>query len=321
MSNATAGHQTTLSFLHEDAGYAATPNDSDNKPFGLDAQANDLNFSNNPTRFYEPNSREAAQVVEQEFAGSWTLDFTLANPWWLQAIFGSPNTSGSGPYTHTYGVGTGGSPTSMRIIQGDENVGFERVLTGCVVQTADITFDVPGDITVSLSGNYADEPESDISVSAQPTVQREPLMTHHAALDRDGTTLEFTQSVTVSLSTGDELIYGLGSRNAVGHNPKALETDLDYSRIRQNTDDLQRAYGNDSTLQDSIDNTAAITITADNGKTGSAYNFFEVQMSDVFPSEHSTDGVGDPSADIEDALTEISPTTTIVAENDASSAR
>jgi hypothetical protein len=317
----TAGHQTTLSFLHEDAGFNSAPTDSDNKPFGYDATLSTLDGSHNAVRVFDPNDREAARIIEEEFSGSFTVDFTLANPWFFQEIFGSASTSGSGPYTHTFADGTGGSPTSMRILQGDNNAGFERVLTGCIVTEATISFDVPGEITVSLSGAYADEPDSSISVTSQPTVQREPLYTHHAEMTRDGTTLELVQSVTVSISTGDALIYGLGDRNAVAHNPKALETDLDYARIKENSDDIQRFYGNDSTLQADIDNTADVVITADNGKSGSSLNKVEWQLDAAKPAEHSRSGVGDPSADIEDELSELPLTTTVVAENDASSAR
>jgi hypothetical protein len=317
----TAGHQTTLSFLHEDNGFNSSPTDSDNKPFGYDATLSTLDGSHNAVRVFDPNDREAARIVEQEFSGSFTVDFTLANPWWFQEVFGSASTSGSGPYTHTFADGTGGEPTSMRILQGDQNAGFERVLTGCIVTDVDISFDVPGQITVSLSGAYADEPDSSISVSSQPTVQREPLMTHHAQLDRDGTTLDLIQSVGLSISTNDALIYGLGDRNAVAHNPKSLQYDLDYAEIVENADAVQRFYGNDTTLQEDIDNEAAITITADNGKTGSAQNKIEWKLTDVFPNEHSRSGVGDPDADIEDELSEISPTVTVVAENDDSSAR
>jgi len=317
----TAGHQTTLSYVHEDAGFNSSPNDTDNKPFGYDATLSTFDGSHNAVRVFDPNSREAARVVEQEFTGSFTVDFVLANPWFFQEVFGAASTSGSGPYTHEFGDGTGDAPTSMRIFQGDDSNGFERVLGGCIVTSADISFDVPGQITVSLSGAYADEPTTDITVTGQPTVQREPLMTHHATLDRDGTTLSLTQSVGLSIATNDALIYDLGSRTAVAHNPKQYEYDLDYTRIVENTNDLERFYGNDTTLQDQIDNTAAITITADNGKSGSAQNKVEWQLSDVFPADHSRSGVGDPAADIEDALTEIAPTVTVVAENDDSEAR
>jgi len=317
----TAGHQTTLSYVHEDAGFNSSPDDTDNKPFGYDATLSTFDGSHNAVRVFDPNSREAARVVEQEFAGSFTVDFTLANPWFFQAIFGEPSTSGSGPYTHTYGDGTGGAPTSLRLFQGDANSGFERVLGGCIVSSVDISFDVPGEITVSLSGAYADEPTTDISVTSQPTVQREPLMTHHATLDRDGTTLSLTQSLSLSIATNDALIYDLGNRRAVAHNPKQYTYDLDYTRIIEDTTDIERFYGNDTTLQDSIDNTAAITITADNQKSGSAQNKVEWQLADVFPTDHSRSGVGDPAAVIEDQLAEIAPTVTVVAENDASEAR
>jgi hypothetical protein len=127
--------------------------------------------------------------------------------------------------------------------------------------------------------------------------------------------------VRLSITTNDALIYDLGSRTAVAHNPKQYTYDLDYTRIVEDTTDVERFYGNDTTLSDTIDNTAAITITADNGKTGSAQNKVEWQLEDVFPTDHSRSGVGDPSADIEDALTEIAPTVTVVAENGDSEAR
>lgn len=320
-SNATAGHQTTLSFLHEDNGFNSAPNDTDHKPFGYGATADTLDISHNPTRLAEPNDRRAKKVIEQEFSGSWSVSFDLTNPWWLQSIFGAPSASGSAPYTYTYGVGVGGSPTSVRIFKGDDGVGFERVLGGCIVTDASVQIDVPGTITVTLNGAFADEPDSSISVTDQPALQRDPLQTHETELSRDGSVLGLVQSATLDITTNDTLLYELGSRNAVTHNPKALDVDLSQTRIKTDVSDRERAYGNDSTLQDSIDNTVPITITADNGKSGSAYNFVEFQLADVFPSDFSETGIGDRNSDIEAELSEIPVDATVVAENDSSEAR
>lgn len=319
-SQPAAGHQTTLSFLHEDDGFAQTPTDDDPKPFGYDATLSTFDGSHNAVRVFDPNSREAARVIEQEFSGSFTVDATLANPWWLQEIFGAPDTTGLDPSTHTYGANTGGEPTTMRIRQGNDGTGFRRILAGAVATDVTVDFNVPGEISLSITGAYADEP-SDATVESQPAVQREPLMTHHASMTRGGTTLELVQSVTVSIATNDAMIYDLGSRTPATNNPKALEYDLDYTKVVTSSDDVERFYGNDTTLQESIDNTADIVIDADNGKTGSALNRLSFELDDVFPGEHSRSGVGDPQADLEDQLSEISPTVTVIAENDDGDAR
>lgn len=316
----TAGHQTTLSFLHEDAGFNSAPNDSTHKPFGYGATADTLELSNNPIELLEPNDRRTADIIEREFSGSWSISFDLTNPYWAQAIYGPPSTSGSGPYTHTYGVGTGGQPTSMRIFKGDENVGFERVLGGCIINDASVEYEVPGTITVTLNGAYADEPDSSITVTDQPAVQRDPATTHETELTRDGTTLGLVQSASLDITTNDALIYELGSRTATAHNPKRIEFDLSVNRIKADTSDRNRGYGNDTTITDSVDNQVPIVITSDNGESGSAYNFFEWQLDDVFPSDFSETGIGDPETDIENELSEVPVDATFVAENDESSA-
>lgn len=313
---ATAGHDARLSYDWED-GFRTAPATADKKPFGVDATLSTEDGSNNATRLFEPGDPEAVQIIEQQFSGSWTAEFTLSNPWFLRAVITESTASGTSPTTHTFD-GFPGDP--MRIYHGSENSGTYYALEGCVVTSATFTFNIPGTVDVSLEGAYASKNADEASFT-QPTINERALSYHDSVLRRGGTSLSFTQSLTVSVSLNVDMVQELGDRIAVDYSPKQRNTEITYARIAENSDDQQRAYGGATTLQDKVENTAALEVEASNGKTGADRNLVRLEMTDVFPDSVSRSGIGDGSSNLEDELSEMSPTISAVAENDNASAR
>jgi len=313
---ATAGHDALLSYDWED-GFLTAPATADKKPFGVDATLSTEEGSNNAVRLFEPSSNEAVQIIEQEFAGTWTAEFTLSNPWFLRAIFGTASSSGTAPTTHTYD-GPIGDP--MRLFHGNENTSAYYALEGCVAQTVTFTFNIPGTVDVSIEGAYATKNDDDPSFT-QPTINERALSFHDAELTRAGSTLSFVQSLNLTVNLNADMVYELGNRTAVDYSPKQRNTTLDYARIVQNTDDQERAYGGATSIQDKVENTADFVASASNGKTGTDLNKVELQLNNVFPDSVSRSGVGDATADLEDELSEMAPTIKAVAENGIASAR
>lgn len=313
---ATAGHQALLSYDWE-AGFRNAPLSPDKKPFGYNATLSTEEGSNNAVRLFEPGDPEAVDIIEQNFDGSFTVDFTLSNPWFLRALITEASSSGTSPTTHTFD-GFPGDP--MRIFHGNEAASNYYALEGAVVQTATFTFNIPGEVEVSLDGAYAYKNSDDPSFT-QPTINERALSYHDSRLTRDGTDLSFVQSLTVTVNLNVDMIPELGDRIAVDYSPKQRNTTVDYARIVQDDSDQQRAYGGATSIQDSVENTVPMQVEASNGKTGADKNLIRLEFTGAFPDSVSRSGIGDGSADLEDELNEMIQGISAVAENGVSTAR
>ena len=326
---AAAGHHARVSYLWENdtngnPDFAtSSPDDTDHKPFGSDATLNTMEGSNNAVRVFDPGSREAREVIEQNFQGSWSVEFTLTNPWFLRGVLHNEvQTSGTdAPYTHTF---NGDIPYSLRIVQGTETVGSERELLGCVIASMDISATVGGMVTVTVDGAYADEAfDGSATLTSQPIVQQRPLHFAHASVSRGGSTLSLIQNASLSIDNNTDLIPELGTRTAVDYSPKQRTADIQYGDIVEDTDEVQRMYGGSTATspEATVENTEDIVFTFDNGQTGEDKNSLTLTLNDAFPDSYGRSGAGDPESDLEGTLSEMAPSIAAEADNDAASAR
>lgn len=316
---ASAGHDATWFYYWEDDFADGSPSDANPKPFGADLTIETFEGSHNATRLFEPNNRQAQQIIEQEFAGSWASSFVLTNPWWLGGVLTEATTSGSeAPYTHTY---DGETPQTLHIVNGTETTGVEREVFGAYIVSASISVDVMGNVEVSLDGVYADE-EKDPSgtIESQPTIAEKALHFGDAQLQVDGDTLSLVQSIDLSIENNTDSIFEIGSRHAVDFSPKALEVTLSFTDIvNESHDHLDRFYGSSNSIDEPAGNEDAI-FRFDNGESGEDKNSLEFEVADLFPDAYSRDGVGDPTADLTGSLSGIPATVTAEAENSESEA-
>lgn len=323
MPPARSGRHAGLLYYWEDAGFKLTPNDTDAKPFGANATLDTREGSHNAVRVFNPQSREAAQIIEQNFSGSFTVSFELTNPWWLGAVI-SPATSsgvdtdGDGTadyYEHTF---DGDDPRSMRLISPVEGVG-EEALKGCVVASASISADVPGNPQINLNGAYASEEilEEGSTSETQPQLAERALTHRQATLTVAGGSQSRIQSVSADIENNTDLVDELGASEPVDYSPKKREPSVDYTDIVQDQSEQKRFYGDSAATspQTSIDNDVEIRLKFDNGKTGTDKNTLELILGGSFPDTYSRDGVGDAEADLEGELQEMVRTVTAVAEN------
>ncbi len=315
-----AGHRARLSYLWEDNGFASPPDDTDQKPFGADATLDTLQGSNNAVEVFQPNTREATEIIEQQFQGSWSISFTLTNPWWLAAVISTASTSGSSePYTHTY---DGDIPTTMQLVQGTEQVGSERILKGCVVTSAEISTQVGGMVEISLDGAYADEELIEgASLVEQPVIQYRPLHFGHATMSDGDSTYSLVQNVSVSIENNIDLIQEIGTRTAVDYSPKIRSTSLSWSDITEDDDELKDMYGGNTSVQETVENTSDVSILFDNRKTGADKNTLQVDLEGVFSNEYGRSGIGDPEADLQGSMSDMTVGVSVTAENDQAQAR
>jgi len=306
---AVAGSDTRITYLWEDDGSgnpkfaASSPNDSTYKTFGFDARLTDGGFDNDPVNLFDPASREAAERIARTFQGTWTIEFTLSNPWFWKAVLADPTTTGgSAPYTHSF---DGDTPYPMRIILGEEVNTNERVLIGCVASTCTLETSDGGAATVTLSGAYADESESSGSLQSQVSESRDALMFADGSLTFDSTTYSVVQNVSLTIENNISLIPELGSRTMVDYSPKVRDTTVDWEKIVENDDILKDGYGGSSggtSPQSRVDGDDEFSgsFVFDNQGSGSGLDKHTINFAGTFPDSFDRSGYGDPTTELTD---------------------
>lgn len=309
------GAHSTLVYYWEDNGFKSSPNDSNPKAFGKDAELSAFEGSRNAVELFDPNDREVAEWIEQEFSGSWTADFTLGigNPWWNKAVLDTPSTSGtSAPYTHTY---DGQEPSSLQIVTGNTKSGEDWLLGGAVVATATISIEVPGNITVSLDGAYSSLEEAEPTTQeAQVTHDTEAATFAKGSLSIGGTVQRLIQSLTLTIANNTDPVLELGAEEPVDFSPKGRMLTVDHVQTRDNQSDdaIDRFLGGQTLSAPSED---AMVIDIDNGETGSAKERLKYDLTGAFPNEFSVNNTGNPDSDIENSVTNRPVGVTATAEN------
>jgi len=314
------GAHSTLVYRWEDAGWKADPNDSSPKTFGKDASLTTFEGSRNAVETFAPNSREVEEWIEQNFDGSWAVDFVFANPWWLRGLIDTASTSGSSaPYQHAF---SGEEPSSLQIVTGNTKSGEDWTLKGCVIASANISVEVTGNVTVSINGAYADLEEGQpASQESQVAEEDEAFNFVDASLAIGGTTQRLIQSLTLTIANNTDLVNELGSETAVDFSPKARMLTVDHVQTRDDASDdgIERFLGSATTLQAPSED--AITVLLDNGKSGGSKQSVKFDLTSAFPNEFSVDNTGDPDSNIENNLTNRPVGITATAENDDSTAK
>jgi hypothetical protein len=308
-SGVSAGHQTTLSYLWEDS-FGVGPSsisDSTHKLPGADPTVGTTEGSNAVRRVFRPAKRAAIDQIAMLFEGSFSLSFSLTNPWWLRTLLGAPTPSGSGPdYTYDYGLSQDGEPDTMQIYEGHEQSGKARVLQGCMVTSATIDTAVEEEASVTLNGAYADETIQS-SIPTQPTKEVDPLTFAEGSISVGGTTEKYVQSMTLDLQNTIDPVREMGTRFFIDYNPKTIEPSVDFGNIFDGDhDQLEQLFGGSgetSPLEDADDNDAAVEMTFDNGKTaGQGVNNGTFTISGTLVNSYDEGGIGDPRADLEETI-------------------
>lgn len=301
------GAQSRITYLWEDDGsgninYAGTPTDSTDKTFGYDVTADSIQISNNPLEFYDPNSAEQAAYVAANFAGSYSLSFTLANPWFWKAVITEATSDGTSPTTHDF---DGTPPWPMQVAVGDEANSHERTLKGVLVGTC--TLDVPenAEATVSLSGIFADEAEADSLSTSQVTETFDPLTFADGTLTTESNTYSLVQGATITVENNIGAVGELGSRTAVDYRYGPRVVSVDFSKLLEGDTLLNQTYGGSSPTAPAsrVDDDDEFTgsLVLDNGETGSSQNKQSLLFTGTFPESLDRTGAGDPAANrIED---------------------
>jgi hypothetical protein len=303
---ALTGAGTRVNWIREDSFTTAVLNPTPKVP-GANATLDTAEATNNGTRIYLPASRTAVDIKAGSFDGAWAISGALTNPWWLETIYGSPNTTdnGDGTYTHTFEMG---EPTSFQILEGYEtSTTAERALKGCVPARAvfDPSVGEDGVVPFTWEGFYATESvDTDVSLTSQDTLDHDEFDYSDAQLDVDGTEQAIVQNASVELVVDPvEGIDAFGSRFAIDYVAGAFNPVVDYTKVKRDADALQQVYGGTTSMQEEVPQ-APLTLDFDNGKAaGSGKNQVTFNGTGSFAESYGEEGPpGDPTARIDENL-------------------
>lgn len=315
------GANSTLVYYWEDNGFKGSPNDSTAKPFGKDSELSAWSGSRNAVELFDPNSREVAEWIRQQFSGTYTADFVLGNPWWNRAVIaeaGTPTDNGDGSHTYEY---NGEDPSSFQIVTGNTRSGEDWLLGGCVVANATVSIEVPGNVTISLDGAYGalQETEPDPQ-EAQVTRDAEAMTFADASLSIGGTVQRLIQSLTFTLANNTDMVLELGAEEPVDFSPKARMLTVDSVQTRDDAsdDEIDRFLGGGETL--AAPTKSAMVIDIDNGESGADAQRLKYDLTNALPNEFSVGGIGNPDSDVENSVTNRPVGVTAEATNDVETA-
>lgn len=327
MSTVTGGRQI-FAYVYEDEGEfdqdPAEPADDDIKSFGIDETMDTQDRDQNTERLYKPFERITNEFLEGGFDGSWSADFILTNGKWLPSIYGEPEVSGD---EHTFSLRKDTLPRSMQII---EQINYpdgeieQTVYTGAPTADADVDVSVGDPVSVSLSGDYADEETASTAegedlffgdaltgLDEQPDDGLRPVHYGNSELlfdlNNDGTAdfQSLIQDVSVSINANVELEDELGTRFSVVPSFLNFEPDLSFTRlVSDDTKDDQKRlmYGDtasqtpqETLVESEVDGQVILDVGIPD-----ELNEFVIELNGTFPDSFSRNNVGSP----EDVLEE-----------------
>lgn len=324
MPTATQGHDINLYYFREDNGFNMSPSDSTPKPWGANTRVTNAEGSNNAVQVFNPGSRTPVEVIKQNFEGSWGVDFTFTNPWWLSGILGEPTSTDNGDGSFTYTWDEGSDPLPYQLVIERTPDSSHRVLSGCVVTQMTIRGSVRSETTVSLTGAYAEEEIIEgATMNGQPELDYGPTTYADTMLNIGGSQEGYVQNAAMQLQTNVELVDELGSNIAIDYSPRALIPSLNYAKIVENGDTVQfeDLYGGATTIQQEDPPKKDASLVIDNGQAaGSGINTFETTFTGTESASVGEEGIGDPQSDLQNQINRLSTGVEFTATNEESTA-
>lgn len=251
-----------------------------NKPFGWDTRITRAGGSNAIRRVFNLGNRSAQKLLEAQFAGSLSVDFELADPWFLKGVLGSLSTAGAGPYTHTITEIAAAAPSLT--VEAGIDLATDAVIKylGCVVSSCRLAIAAPGDpVRVTLDMLYATESKATSGLGSQTAPTDSPFNFAYATLEMpNGTTIANTQSVDLTITNTSALRYAIGSRFAAGYTMRQRIYDINTTNLFTDAAIyLETLYGSAAGPMALLTEVADLEFVLDNGQGTTArraYNFY-----------------------------------------------
>lgn len=286
MTTPIAGAQARICFGWETAYGIVSA--SLNKAFSQGVKISAYDIDNSVEYLYGLGSQDVTASVCKEFKGTFGLEFTLSDPWWLKSVLGgNPVLTGAGPYTYTYSNASGISNTltSFSIdLSMDLDTDSNQQLLGCIANTASITCNVGEIVRVRLDGLFANLTK-DTSMTSLVSPVEEPFSFAAGSLEvPTSTTIANVQNVELTFNRNVDLIWGLGSRFAQKNVAKQREWGIRCTATYEaDSQFLDTLLGSTTAPTATPAEAATAQVTITNGGAGTAersytFNFTGVRI-------------------------------------------
>lgn len=316
------------------AGAVFTGGSAAGKRFGMQEKINTWTLTNNRINLATLNQTELEGFAYAQETGSLGVGFVLSNPWLFGAIYGAPvsNTSGT-PEVHVFSNATADSTKDVRTFETQIGLDFPsgqitRKLKGCILKTLGLTCSIGGtvDCTADIGYSVEDAPDTSTALVApsKPTTKF-PYTFAHASLKLNNAVVAKIQSADISFNVNPDMLYQIGSHQAVDAFRKVFEITGTFQASWVNTTLLNHVLAqvqipNAGSYEETIGGSAPeleLTFTnndASNNVTDSARRIITITLTGVTPTEHSVSGL-EPVEPVFESITWQAKSAVITASN------
>lgn len=271
--------------------------------FGLEQKISGVTWKNNQIPLTALNDIEIQCYAYGRNEGSASVEFVVSNPWFFDIILDAVDTSGSGSdYTHIWNSdktaltadNTGVViPHTMHIEHGldGETGDVVRNMKGVIINS--LTLKASLGETVKATAELAWGNEDAVGTTLDSSIAVDdikfPYTFAHATLELpDATVVAQLQEFEVNFNLNTELLYGMGSADAVSAFRKIFEMTGKFKAATVDKTQIDRVF-------DAADGTTANTgiatlqITLTNGLSGNDEKAIILDFAGVGVSEHQTE--------------------------------
>lgn len=212
-----------------------------NKLFGQNTSIRSVDLKNNLRRLYQLGGRNAVERVAGKFEGALSLEFDLAEPWFLRGVMGTNEVSGTNPYYHSFYESN--LPPSLTIENGIS--GTIRRYLGAIIADCRITCAVGDEpAKAALTVAYSNE----VLTSGTTTQQQASTGVYPFAWGNfeypTSSVIANTESVELTITNNAALKWAIGSRIASRYDMRQRNYDITTTNFFDDpTTYLRRAYG------------------------------------------------------------------------------
>jgi len=251
------------------------------KVFGV-GQEITINRSNQFQKVRGVGDRDIAGVAPGMYDGGFSINFSLANPWFFKMLFGDATDAGAGPYTHTWNDVAADPEPFTAFVGIDSDTDSNQVLLGCKAEKITLSCNVGEVVKGSIEGKFMKDTE-DTSLETKQTETAYDVFFFQQGSLTIGTNVAFIDKVDIDISNGLLPTYSVGSRFLTSLSPGERNFNLNFTVKWNGPVHLDDFYGQDGSP---IDGEVAAQSTAvlefDNGKAGTSERKIVITLSSLY---------------------------------------
>lgn len=275
MANAISGALSSLRYGWETT-YKTEATTID-KIFGW-AQKPVITRKNSLTEGAGVGSRNVQKLVQGLFEGSASIEWIVANGYFLRFVLGAaPTDAGSGPYTHSYAESTTLSSGTVEFQRPTDTAHISR-LAGFKCSDFTLSAQVGQPIIGKMNGLFAQE--KTYTTTSNTASETEDEFHFGQASLTVGSAYADIQSLDFTIANSTKLLGGLGSvtpTQGIGHLRKyGLKVRIPVESVAELTDTLGATSGVTGAT-----NKATGTLTITNGGAGTALRSIAVNLANL----------------------------------------